>query len=200
MVFYRGNKERLGTKHKQETINKMRRSDVWSNIDEAKRLYLEGKTCREIGEILKINHITLGKGLKRIGVKMRMSKPRKGNIAWNKGKRYLAITGDKNPNWKGGISGIRDEIRHCLEYKQWRKEVFERDNYTCKKCNKRGGELEIHHNIKTFSEILISNNIKSTEDAILCNEFWNIDNGITLCLNCHNKTKGNNSNKMTNRA
>ncbi|GAG03649.1 unnamed protein product, partial [marine sediment metagenome] len=29
---------------------------------------------------------------------------RKGQIAWNKGKKYPQITGEKHPNWLGGIS------------------------------------------------------------------------------------------------
>ena len=32
--------------------------------------------------------------------------------------------------------------------------------------------------------------IKSLEEALNCEEFWNINNGRTLCRKCHNLTKG----------
>lgn len=126
----------------------------------------------------------------------------KGNIPWNKGKKIRSNTGrtlfkrggnagEKNPNWKGGITPIVLKIRHCFAYRQWRSDVFERDNYTCDDCNKRGGELEAHH-IKDFSIILEENNIKKFEDSQNCEELWNINNGMTLCRGCHNKTKNKN--------
>ena len=37
------------------------------------------------------------------------------------------------------------------EYKEWRKAVFERDNYTCQDCGEKGVYLEAHH-IKSWAE------------------------------------------------
>lgn len=46
--------------------------------------------------------------------------------------------------WKGGVAGQNDVLRHQFEYKNWRKNVYERDNYTCQCCGKHG-KLNAHH-------------------------------------------------------
>lgn len=98
----------------------------------------------------------------------------------------------KNSNfWKGGISKLSDRIRRTEKYKRWRKKVFERDNYTCQKCKVRSGNrktvyLEAHHK-KEFSKILAEKEIKTLDDAYNCKELWDINNGKTLCLDCHTR-------------
>ena len=52
--------------------------------------------------------------------------------------------GEHNGNWKGGVTSIRKRDMSTSQYKNWRKSVFERDNYTCI-CGKRGGDLAAHH-------------------------------------------------------
>jgi 5-methylcytosine-specific restriction endonuclease McrA len=70
----------------------------------------------------------------------------------------------------------------------WRKQIFTRDNYTCRDCGVYGTELNAHH-IKGLASLIIKYNIKSLEDAEKCTDLWNIDNGMTLCIKCHNKIK-----------
>lgn len=97
--------------------------------------------------------------------------------------------GSGGSNWKGGMTPLINLIRHCFKYRQWRCDIFQRDDYTCQKCEKRGGELNVHHKDKTFTEIFYINKIRSLDDAFKCEEFWNINNGETLCVSCHRKTE-----------
>lgn len=60
--------------------------------------------------------------------------------------------------------------RKTPEYKSWRKAVFERDNYTCQICGQRGGKLNAHH----VSRYAKSPGLRT-----------DINNGITLCEQCH---------------
>lgn len=79
-------------------------------------------------------------------------------------------------NWQGGITKENHLIRNSTLYKDWRKRVFERDNFTCQRCLKRGGKLNAHH-IEKFSK-----NIKKRFD---------VNNGITLCTKCHREVHKN---------
>jgi 5-methylcytosine-specific restriction endonuclease McrA len=85
--------------------------------------------------------------------------------------RGAKFSGENNNHWKGGISKENNIVRGSSEYREWRKKVFVRDNFTCCKCGKRGGNLEAHH-IDGF-------NIKKDLR-------FNVDNGTTLCSVCHN--------------
>lgn len=62
------------------------------------------------------------------------------------------------------------EGRRNSRYKQWRRDVFERDDYTCQKCGKRGVKLNAHHK-KPY--------------AFYHSLRYELDNGITLCISCH---------------
>lgn len=108
------------------------------------------------------------------------------------GVPYPNRRGAKCHLWKGGCTLINKIIRSSIEYKNWRRDVFERDNYTCVWCKKRSGKgclviLNADH-IKPFGLILKENNIKTMEDALLCKELWDINNGRTLCNKCHKET------------
>ena len=75
-------------------------------------------------------------------------------------------------------------IRSCANYIDWRNDIFERDNYSCKICHEIGGKLNAHH-IKSFKSFIEEYNLKDLEDALLCDKLWDTNNGITLCKECH---------------
>jgi hypothetical protein len=124
---------------------------------------------------------------KKMGIK---PPPRIGAKPWNYGKKFLAVSGEKNSHWKGGISKLYKTERHLvmetIEYKLWRRAIFERDNHTCQKCGIRSYKglektvkIEAHH-IKSWT--------KYPELRFA------IDNGITLCIDCHHKITFSKSN------
>lgn len=96
--------------------------------------------------------------------------------------------GEKHGNWKGGISKLRERLHMSYEHRQWRKAVLERDNYTCTNCGKSDVKFHAHH-IFNFKKTLIKYDIKTYEEALSCKELFDINNGTTLCVDCHKKTE-----------
>lgn len=95
-----------------------------------------------------------------------------------RGKPNIHFRGSLNPNWKGGITPLNAVLRTSLEYKNWRRSVFERDNFTCQECGVRSGNGK--------KVILNADHIKPF--AYFPEVRFNIDNGRTLCSFCHKKT------------
>ena len=82
--------------------------------------------------------------------------------------------GKNHPNWNGGSSRQYKRGYNSARYKQWRKKVFERDNYTCQKCKGKRGQYITAHHIKGFAKY---EKLRYT-----------ISNGLTLCEKCHSET------------
>jgi len=81
--------------------------------------------------------------------------------------------GEKNPGYIHGNSPEHKKQRKSIEYKIWRRAVFDRDDYTCQKCGARGCAIEADH-IKPF--------------AFYPSLRFDVANGRTLCKPCHRKT------------
>ena len=109
--------------------------------------------------------------------KQQISKNRSGILVSKETKEKLKVSarknarfGSKNNLWKGGVTVPNTLARHSFQYEDWRKAVFERDDYTCQKTRVKGGELVAHH-ILNFS-----NNKELRLDIV---------NGITLSKDSH---------------
>lgn len=86
---------------------------------------------------------------------------------WNRGENHHAyIDGGKGTSSRLLLMGR-------ARYKEWRRCVFERDNFSCVFCAKRGCRLHADH-IKPW--------------ALYRAERYKIENGRTLCVDCHKKT------------
>jgi len=106
--------------------------------------------------------------------------------------------GKDSPAWKGGLPHCKDcgkllksyksiRCRSCSylnvpdykntrifgRYTAWKRSIFIRDEFTCQECGKKETFIQVHH-------------IKSKQEYPLL--IWDIDNGITLCKECHYKT------------
>ncbi len=99
-------------------------------------------------------------------------------------KASISNSGPRSALWKGGISKLADKIRKSEQSLEWRQSVFKRDDWTCQYCKKRGSYLNVHHK-KPFKDVMAENSIKTLLQAKLCKELWDVNNGITLCKNCH---------------
>ena len=92
-----------------------------------------------------------------------------------RGIARLDMRGEKNWNWKGGMDyGRRNEMQ-TLEYKQWRRKVFERDNYICRICGSKNGFGKTIY--------LIAHHIETWKNAPKLR--YIIDNGMTICRKDH---------------
>ena len=103
-------------------------------------------------------------------------------------KTSINFLGENNPAWKGGITPINYKIRNSPEYKLWRRSVFERDHFTCIWCgykSKGSKPSDIHaDHIKRFSDFPELR--------------FAIDNGRTLCVDCHKTTETYGNKKINN--
>lgn len=86
--------------------------------------------------------------------------------------------GPLNNKWKGGVTPEHKLIRQSPQYKHWRTAVFERDGYTCVHCHSKCG--------KGKKVILEADHIKPF--AVFKELRFDINNGRTLCQQCHRKT------------
>lgn len=125
--------------------------------------------------------------------KMRIAQ--KGRIAWNKkspvyllcmqcgqkkqikwvdvGHAKFCSTACAGQYSDQGKTKEHQKIRSSARYRQWRRQVFERDNFTCQECGQKGGTLNADH-IKRFADFPELR--------------FEISNGRTLCESCHRQT------------
>ena len=90
------------------------------------------------------------------------------------GKPKPNLQKENHWNWRGGTTPENLRIRQSLEYKIWRKAVFERDGYACVLCGcGKSGSLNADH-IQPF--------------AFYPELRFELSNGRTLCFECHKKT------------
>lgn len=89
--------------------------------------------------------------------------------------------------------GITNAPRDTTLQNEWAIKIYERDNYTCQSCGIKGvipSTCQIEHEGRTLTVYdpglqLHAHHIKPY--ALFPKLAWDLDNGITLCENCHRK-------------
>lgn len=103
--------------------------------------------------------------------KLSLIRTERPNYYWL-GKKRPEMSGQNNPNWKGGISSASLRFRVSPEYKQWRLAVFRRDHFTCQRCGYKGKKIEADHIIPVAVSLILG---------------LDVENGQTLCYDCHKR-------------
>ncbi len=84
---------------------------------------------------------------------------------------HEGLKGDKSPLWKGGITNASRARVNTTEWRNTRKIIYKRDNWTCQSCKKHcRNSIQCHHIIPY--------------DICRHNEHYNL---VTLCKSCHIK-------------
>lgn len=158
-----------------ENREKVRKANTGKKVSDATKEKLRkfnlGKKHSEITK-QKLRKISLRLGSKppsHLGKKRSLETRKKLSLA-KAGVPRPSIQGKNHYKWRGGVTEINRAIRGSLEYRLWRKAVFERDHYACTFCgDNKGGNLIADH-IKPFS--------------LFPELRFAIDNGRTLCKVC----------------
>lgn len=84
------------------------------------------------------------------------------------GKTRLSMTGENNVRWILDRSELKESgDRRSVKYRDWRKQVWLRDKFTCRIAdNNCDGRIEAHHILGYAEHVELR---------------YNINNGITLC-------------------
>ena len=157
------------------------------NAHKGKKVIITEETRRKISEALK------GKMPKNLAYLHSLpyteERKRKVGLA-HKGKIHSEETRRKISDAKRSpLRPLYVAIRECYKYREWRTDIFRRDNYTCVLCHKKGGNLNADHYPKRFVDIVRESKIETMKEALSLKNLWDINGGRTLCIKCHSQTE-----------
>ena len=129
-----------------------------------------------------------------------------GKPSWNKGKHLSehhrnALRGPRHKivdtsrmmgrrPWNkigDGITPLNERIRKSPQYRRWRSMVYNRDNYTCVLCGARNG---MGHKVYLHADHILP-------FSLYPEKRFEVSNGRTLCVPCHQKTESYGINQHT---
>jgi hypothetical protein len=173
---------RAGYKHSKETIEKIRIANIGKKRTEESKLKMSiskvGLKRKPHSEMtrLKMSNSSIGKKKSPKHIQnIRKAKKLNPTRYWF-GKKRLDMTGENNPNWIIDRSKLaKRQERNDTAYKEWRRQVWLRDNFKCKIDNPNcSGRIEAHHILgwMEYPELR-----------------YQVNNGITLCHAHHPKRR-----------
>jgi thymidylate synthase (FAD) len=153
------------------------------------RYHDDGLTQQEIARLAGVSEHCIRSWVRRHRLQKPAGSGMTGRAPWNRGATYIAgwhhspetraaladaKRGDRNPQWKGGITPAGLRLRAGLD--ALRADVFARDGHACRRCGCQGGELTLHHILPIWAR----------PDLAL-----DVDNLATVCWRpCHVQMNG----------
>jgi len=149
---------------------------------------LKGLDQKSIAQLAGVSTHTIRSWVRKHGLQKPAGSWTIGREPWNKGKRYKGgwhhapetkrrfsqqKSGEKNPQWRGGITRSAITIRRGVN--ELRPGLLKRDLYRCRLCGSRSKQLDMHHIIPVWAR----------PDLVL-----DPDNIATVCRVCHLKLNG----------
>lgn len=131
----------------------------------------QSMSMQEIAKFFGVGETVVFKRLKEHGVELELhknhrlkpgrvfSEQHRKNIG--EAQKKLGLVGEKNPNWRGGLTEINRRARTGWQAREWREKSLERAGYRCEKCGVEHGHtceccgvkisLHVHH-VQSFSK------------------------------------------------
>ena len=190
----KGHKVTQETRKKISVLSKISKRKYWDEHPEMRKKYSERMKGHKTSEKTrkKMSESSKGKGMgnqknrcwdeerkRKWGIKVKMEyrtgkRQSKKREITNETRKKLSVAQIKRWDRIGRKNRKRYFHPSSREYKEWRKAVFEYDDYTCWVCGIRGNQtgcyLEAHH-LKSWA--------KYTKLR------FKVSNGVTLCKECH---------------
>lgn len=149
----------------------------WFGRDWLHQEYIDRRrSAMEIATACGCSEPTVLRALRRFAIPRRTVHETRAVKRWGSdGERnpMFGRSGEKNPNWKGGITPFRERIYSSLEWKRVARSVRVRDS-ACRLCGSLA-KWHIHH-ITPISRA-----------PLFALELWNL---IRLCVPCHTRVYG----------
>lgn len=173
----------LLTIHKKPQCSKV----YWSNVDIKTKHGISIKSSDKYHDAIKNRPTVFGEDNPMYG-KSPSEETRK--------KMSIARTGKIGKNstaWKGGKMSMTRLVKGFQNRNGWYKKIYERDGFKCTCCGSKN-KIEAHHKLPIKNIIdMYKSNFEEAEDLyrylisldIIIDS--NLDNGVTLCRECHKK-------------
>lgn len=172
-------------------LHSLKRTEEWK-----RKIGLKSKGRKHTEEVkIKCGLVNKGKKL----TEEHKKKISKNNARYWNGRKRESMTGKKNWNYgkygsqhtryvENKKTSLRKAVRQSKRYYQYKLDILRRDGFSCKMCGNKNIYLELDHYPISFSELFEKYKIFSIEQALACEELWDINNGRILCQPCHETT------------
>jgi 5-methylcytosine-specific restriction endonuclease McrA/predicted transcriptional regulator len=156
------------------------KNNWWQNYKYLYEAYVhQEQSTTDIGKVVNASSRTVHTWLTKLNIPTRPTGGayKKGTTMSVESRRKMSAaksgkyTGSSNPNWRG--AQVTDAVRERRSYdaKVWREACLKRDNFKCTSCGS-SEKLHVHH-ILEFADYPARR--------------WDINNGKTVCVFCHEK-------------